>query len=132
MTNEQKVCTIDQSKRLVEHGVEDESYFMWSEIDEKHFLNVATTAKKLLRHGQKKFGTECKLKLWPAYDVAELGLMLPELSNSTWSDEFSYWIANNDIFEAAIDREIISTKSEAIVRAELLLYLLDNNLITVR
>lgn len=132
MTNESKVCTIDQSKRLVEHGVKDESYFTWTEIDEKRFLNKTFTAKKLLLHGQLKFGDQCKLKLWPAWDVAELGLLLPELSSSTWSEEFGYWIATNDIFESAIDREIISTKSEAIVRADLLLYLLDNNLITAR
>lgn len=130
MNNHTKVCTIEQSKELVEHGITVPSAFSWVEMD-KVSLHTTLTSEKFLNHAFKKFGAESKLKLYPAWDVAELGIMLPELCYTAYSDESGGWTGRCEAFNDSIELSGSRYVSEAIARAELLLFLLEENLIDI-
>jgi hypothetical protein len=127
MNLEKQVCTLEQAKKLKGLGVAHKSQF-------HHFKEkISFTA-----HGD---------DYWPAFSVAELGVMLPHPSSL---NEMGGWLHNSEcdtsstdgmpwylLWEFDLDKEnagfgrhIISGKTEAEARAAMLIYLLENGVIT--
>lgn len=119
MKLEQQVTSLELSKKLKALGVKQESLFWWSVYDggntkEKPGIIFTDDAN----HGFEE-------DLTSAFTVAELGDMLPDRDitsfnhKGTWYCEIASWInaKAEDGFEAN-------------ARAKMLIYLLENNLIT--
>jgi hypothetical protein len=123
----EQVCTLEQAKKIYALGVERRSLFY-------HF------------HGRiehEAFGSE----YYSAFTVAELGVMLPHPSSL---NEMGGWLHNSEcdttstdglpwylLWEYDLDKEnagfgrhIVSGVTEAEARAAMLIYLLENNLVT--
>jgi hypothetical protein len=132
MPLEQQVCSQELAKRLAELGVRQESVFWW--IDSK-----LTYTGGLASHAQLKGGLA-------AFTVAELGEMLPDEINipskngkprvhNHWLRFGRYRVAGNRFWCAypggnarANLEERASTEADA--RAKILIYLLENNLLS--
>lgn len=133
MNLEQQVCSLDLAKRLKELGVKQEGYFVWEGADEFGYV-----VKRRADSGSNV----------SAFTVAELGEMLPKHllladdgganryisithgkapfnDNRTW---YVYYDQINEPCDYKIGQEAIT---EADARAKMLIYLLENKLITV-
>jgi hypothetical protein len=80
MNYEWQVCTIEQAKELNELGVMQHSYWVWQELNP----NTGYVDKRLQEHfncGHPISASIVKAE-FSAYNVAELGLMLPLTYNS--------------------------------------------------
>jgi hypothetical protein len=121
MKLQSQVCTLEQSKRLKELGIIQESY-----LYHYFFDNVPRNLSgqwKLHHEYHKNF------EHYSAFTVAELGVMLSTTDNIHWSsrimtDKISYCHVElyNDAWGAY--------ENEAKGRAELLIHLLNNNVLT--
>ena len=114
MKIEQQVTSLQISQRLKELGVPQESFFSWSTLDNE------------LIYG----GVKSEI-LISAFTVAELGEMLPS-NISCYKTGGDNWVCNP--LEGAIPdtlSEQIWGITEADARAKCLIYLLENNLITL-
>ena len=119
----QQVVSLEIAKRLRGFGVNQESYFLWYG---GQVLRENQLTQELRRH-------EPPL---PAYTVAELGDMLPHRVQSaeggcffpsyTTKDSDGRWLVSYHRLLASIEAE-----TEADARAKMLIYLLENNLITL-
>jgi hypothetical protein len=123
----EQVISLEQAKRLKDLGIEESSQFY-------HFKGKITT---------EAYGND----YWPAFTVAELGVMLPHPSSL---NEMGGWLHNSEcdttstdglpwylLWEYDLDKEnagfgrhIVSGVTEAEARASMLIYLLENNLVT--
>ena len=128
MKLENQVCSLELAKRLQELGVKQESLFYWS-------YNFVGNKVKLLKpaHGLKGYPH----LYFQAYTVAELGAMLPHLiEHNSYRLEFykfqeSYgcdYVHVQDGLAFCFADNI--SENEADARAKMLIYLLENNLIT--
>lgn len=129
-----QVITVMQAKRLCELGVAQEGCFSWGCNDE--FDNMEPTTWTLYS------GKQWIYKRYSAYTVAELGMMMPpsdisrgEFTNFSkgvnglsWSVDCSLWDAPG--FPKDGEPGLIHHYTEAECRAELLIILLENKLIT--
>lgn len=139
MTIEQQVVSLDIAKRLKELGVKQESYFEWY----LYPVNVHGDAPTLLMkksEAKRRFTNDhCS-----AFTVTELGEMLPCLvekqkqfdlrieksDTGNWLIEYSRWFADcDDDEERLIHLEVATTEADA--RGKMLIYLLENKLITL-
>lgn len=141
MTLEQQVCSLDLAKRLKELGVKQDGYWTWL-IQKKAFTVDVWTEPELV-HLKTGWGDA---QLFSAFTVAEIGEMLPSsmrfpFANGRlraikqhlhifkgWDDKG--WLIN---YTAAGTRrlETIKADTEADARAKMLIYLLENKLITL-
>ncbi len=126
MKIEEQVTSLELSKRLKELGVKQESYF-------SHDLTrgLIANSKYVASHSQ--------LEWISAFTVAELGEMLPDFIESenqilcliqkkvkeTWYVRYEY--QNKHSIRAIVN---FQENSEANARAKMLVYLLENKLIT--
>lgn len=110
--------------------VKQESLFYW------HVATLGMGADKV-RFGdeQHRDGTT---PLYSAFTVAELGEMLPNDVNDAalmmdkTSDEYRVWYANPNEDDWPFDLSIVRiARTEADARAKMLIYLLENKLITL-
>jgi hypothetical protein len=152
MKLEQQVCNLELAKRLKELGVKQESLFWWvqqvDEVPSKSGRHLPTyrpvdswvVLDRLGEHGQKSIA---------ALTVAELGELLPytidngrQLFNlqmfkctGNFRDESRYSLEYNSILKdknGAYEMEVQrGDESEADARAKMLIYLLENKLITL-
>lgn len=124
MKLENQVCTLEQAKRLQQLGVDGDSinhYYTYPPNNESGYrLTMLLNPKEV--------------NAINAYNCAELGVMLPDevstvrrygtkgiaLSNS---DDYTYWVCESE-YSAGY------AITEAISKAEQLIYLLENNLTT--
>jgi hypothetical protein len=133
MKIENQVCSLEQAKRLKELGVVQKSYFQWN--DTKHaepYINNSV------------FGESHPPIEFSAFTVAELGVMLYEpekdwlglLGNNIIGFHCSY-IHEDEMFgeEKSLcsfpnekDPNFLPTEAQA--RAEMLIHLLENDIIT--
>jgi hypothetical protein len=123
----QQVCSLELSKRLKELGVKQESYVYWimnwdsDYPEEGHWWSLAQ--KHELITGREQYS---------AFTVAELGEMLKDI------DDFTSFIdstgaecqASKDRYDGGFYFKKEAT-TEADARAKMLIYLLENNLITL-
>lgn len=115
---EKQVCSRELAEKLNEYGVPQESYFQW--------LNGILTTydiREVARFENNAHST--KNTFYSAFTVAELGEMLPHFAHS-WNTG-TEWIAS---WKPTGHPSFIAT-SEADARAKMLLYLLQNKLITL-
>jgi len=136
----QQVCSLELAKRLQELGVKQASLFWWRQQVQEH----------LERNGTVTFvPTESwvvndrpgSADSYSAFTVAELGEILPE-SIHVSGDPFhlrithgtravNHWAIGYTNYDASWWPGLIDEKNEANGRAKLLVYLLENNLLTV-
>jgi hypothetical protein len=125
MNLEQQVCSLDLAKRLKELVVKQESYFVWVE-------GAVSKGNADFWHVRPRHEPEPNKRAVAAFTVAELGDMLP--------DTTLHNIVANDItvggeprrgWRYLAGRSPIRSDSEADIRAEVLIYLIENKLIEV-
>lgn len=134
MKIENQVCSLEQAKRLEELGIEGGTAFYWK-VNETQ--SVVTESQ--MRFWIEKYVPVCN-DYYPAFTVAELGVMLPDFITSdalyTYQQrratldrvkrnhEISYWNLG--------DKKLYSSysNSEAECRASLVIYLLKEKIIT--
>ncbi len=122
MKLESQVTSLELSKKLSELGVKQEGLFVWIIRNNKYFPVHASMV------------VQTEGQFYSAYTVAELGELLPEgfeshktilppenLSKNPDLDTSDYYIRSFG--------KGIYNKKEAYARAEMLIYLLENNLI---
>lgn len=126
MKLEDQVCTLGQAKRLKELGVAQESYLYWW---------VCNNGIMLLQDDE-----DDKVNpKYSAFTVAELGVMLPDCRciQNNEDHKFDYWRRNNKWIWAEYENgylkhgfKVRTFLTEAQAKADILLHLLENNLIT--
>lgn len=123
MKLEQQLTSLELSKKLKELGVKQESYFYW--------VLKPTYYEFVLRPKEDHQSIEPKLRKnyeqYNAFTVAELGEMLPDYFSSQKRDKI-----DNDFICWNIKLQVdFRADTEADARAKMLIYLLENNLITL-
>jgi hypothetical protein len=132
MNIEKQVCSLELAKRLKELGVKQESYFMWegimADVDKMHFK-------------VKKFRANGNPWAYSAFTTAELGEMLPAtLQTKGWDVYIEFGKSNitglfKVFFRETSNPARMSIRSEATseadVRAQILIWLIEQKLITV-
>jgi hypothetical protein len=142
MELEQQVCSLELAKRLKQLGVKQECLFYWDENWDsdvpggKHWWS-------LTRSWERKDGNF----QYSAFTVAELGEMLPkdvwfqgirfERAFDTFQNDWVVGYYYNGLTPSVIDKNYqIETKcaapTEADARAKMLIYLLENKLLTLQ
>ena len=122
MKIENQVVTIEQAKKLKELGVTAEPLF-WYVID----IDPITPLDIIQKWQHSNFD-QCEK--YPAYTVAELGVMMPSetFTQRTGSEDSEYdnweWVDDGN----GNANGLYETEAEA--RASMLIYLLENNLTT--
>lgn len=122
MKLEQQVCSLELAKRLKELGVKQDSEFYWYK---------STNDKQEIRHRKSENSFEHCIEnflnigiIVSAFTVAELGEMLPAWSRSYNTGEYWDCDCKPHGFHLTAD-------TEADARAAILIYLLENKLITL-
>lgn len=122
----QQVSSLELSQKLKELGVNQESLFYWrkknsTEYVLSYYLSIPLSPVEMEESG----------RYVSAFTVAELGEMLPEygcetmkVGNNRWRVTYpcELWEDNQALFEA---------DTEADARAKMLIYLLENKLMTL-
>jgi len=153
MKIEEQVCTLEQAKKLKELGVTytDANYCYLEnsgggiEFGDVGFMFQHHCDDYQISVHPQGFDESFKEQSWPAFTVAELGVMLPHRYQSQRLDEntinlhkFTHWCIDTDFnSECEVCSECATNivheakgNSEAEARAAMLIYLLENNLIT--
>lgn len=157
MKIEQQVCSLELSKRLKELGVKQESLWYWVLTDlqqielaldsrgyqlEGGYIRVPTLSRP------EDYGYREVVEKYSAFTVAELGEILPNdfghgesfngetTEYDEWGLSFKSYKVNNiwccDSFDDESDVDYVSkADTEANARAKMLIYLLENKLITL-
>jgi len=125
MTIEQQVCSLELAKKLKDLGVKQESIWLWIKRKKKRKIEKKgewglSTSKEILPSE-----TTESLEYLSAYTVAELGEMLPE-GCRTWkyAEGWAGKIPGEQNTMGSYD-------TEANGRAKMLIYLIENKLITL-
>jgi hypothetical protein len=119
MKIEAQVCSLEFAKKLMELGVKQESLFSW--------------ANTIGQKDQRCWRIEPKIEdammgYLSAFTVAELGEMLPP-AFSTSRGVGNRWICVDEMKSHSEDGKLRFTETEA--RAKMLIYLIENKLITL-
>jgi len=136
MKLKEQVCSLDLAKRLKELGVKQDAYFSWfqerkEETYEKWtyqkdvpWLLLLSSSKESISTNKNRFE-----HVIAAFTVAELGEMLPE--KVTWRRTGVYWWPCNEHGDDVYWKQPGAHRKEADARAKMLVYLLENKLITL-
>lgn len=127
MKIENQVCSLEQAKRLKELGIEQENYsFKWMDegsipyLTDKFRGNWSNDPRMVVD----------VIGEYRAFTVAELGMMLPEdyssfhISKSWHFRKAEFGCEHNDNTQP---KDVMQAPTEAQARAEMLIYLLNNN-----
>lgn len=132
-----QVCSLELSKKLNKLGVKQDSWLYWIKTD---------GAYGYFLFEKKDFPEWCKIEeTYSAFTVAELGEMLPHKVSNIKGDErearlkiskgkiLAEWIVSYGIYafnECLTLSHIETAKTETKSRAKMLIYLIENKLIT--
>ena len=132
MKLENQVCSLELSQKLLTLGVKQESYFSWLKLQGHHHVWPSSQTNC----------ADCS-----AFTVAELGEMLPDSikadklfnnGDTTLLDLHGHFIKSSkkdDEYKIYIDGltkcTIFFSKNEANARAKMLIYLIENKLLTL-
>lgn len=127
MKLENQVCTVEQSVLLERLGIASDSQFFHVKIGDKF---------KVMRY--KEFDTcNDEIQCHPAFTTAELGVMLPKEVHAKKFDDDVSWgcsVESHLCFSIPENEEskklFVPYKTEAIAKAQFLIYLLETNLTT--
>jgi hypothetical protein len=125
MKLQQQVCTLESAKRLKELGVKQESYFYW-QVPNSGNLENKEDGVEIVHYPTGKFWD-----YYSAFTVAELGELLPSPGVLGWLEIFKKEDGNWMVRYSDTGYRIEEDLNEAEVRAQMLIYLLENNLITL-
>lgn len=125
MKIEQQVTNLELSKQLKELGVKQDSLFWWGDVNfskSKEDYDWEVNHKEL-------FATNWHIREYiSAFTVAELGELLPE--NKIYSSkDGDKWSCSNGLNLNINHFEFEDTEADA--RGKMLIYLLENNLLTL-
>lgn len=136
MRLEDQVANLELSKRLDELGVKIDSYFYW-------YKNPNSNEFKIFHHHRFELvqGSE-NYEFYPAYTVAELGIIIPHIlqsKNTTQSDshfetfknENNQWIVTYVLKHSMPPVIAILGDTEANARAKMLIWLIENGYVKV-
>lgn len=139
-----QVVSLELAKRLKELGVRQLSIFWWMEVGEKYIKTLAEFPRSgaLLGDGSPILiadGAHAPVQYeheYAAFTVAELGEMLPPLISEEWQyllvcekeDDNTWRVAYERANHQTFRSEYADTEADA--RARMLIYLLENKLIT--
>lgn len=122
MKLEQQVVSLELAQKLKELGVKQESLFYY-QVGQIYLRSQHIDPKMLIADNGERtlYMPEFDVS---AYTVAELGEMLPKQYRSWKSGDDKEWIC--DTWASTVQR----AETEADARAKMLIYLVENNLIT--
>lgn len=121
MKLEDQVCNLGLSKRLKELGVEQDAYFAWAELKRGDIVLWDLDTQRFPRGPNPMERIICS-----AFTVAELGEILEgDIKRISYSDHFRSWRLYYDIGK---EEHLKGTEADA--RAKMLIYLLENKLIS--
>jgi len=121
MKLEDQVCSLELAKRLKELGVKQESAFSWMECSGDTSLQFCPI--KHWADGNRDINPY--VEVCRAFTVAELGEMLPPLTQSTRSDQSGMWLCYFEI-------DFIATEeTEANARAKVLVFLIEKGIVKI-
>lgn len=130
MKLEEQVCTLEQAKRLQELGIKDPSLFKWIDFS---FDGDGTDFRPV-------FSPIAFKKCYHAYTVAELGEILPHEPNrfdlnitkgwDGWYVDYNYHTTTGDFKRMCPSFPIWNEHNEAQARAAMLIYLLENGILS--
>lgn len=129
MTLESQVVSLELAKRLKELGVKQESLFYWRGVSNNtapepenwyYSWRVVDNLETVPSHSN-----NARLRQYSAHTVAELGEMLKGEAMPFWNERLQKW--EYELVKGAW----ISCDTEADARAKVLIYLIENKLITV-
>lgn len=141
MKLEDQVCSLDLAKRLKELGVKQESFADWCELDDDLTLCLVRKPAEF-----EKIDDDAKAMCFSAFTVAELGEMLPHKIGQgdetlwlyCWKGERGFSVAYGEVVREAKEYafsfsipHVQDADTEADARAKMLIYLVENKLITV-
>lgn len=147
MTLEKQVCSLELAKRLKEFGVKQESLFWWS-LKWNGFVGGFESEDKGREVVDFKDGSHAEADPISAFTVAELGEILPdeicvegslyqlEASKTGPGSSFKTWLVSYADIKDALRSEQKNIfwareDTEADARAKMLIYLIEQKLITV-
>lgn len=132
MKLENQVCSLELAKRLKELGFKQESFFWW--VHKWEGSSDKDAGEDIISIGYDEYNT---LPICRAFNVAELGEMLPKKCYSFKRADNKYWCIiwhdsdeEKDI-DMSYDENIEETLSdtEADARAKFLIYLKENDIV---
>jgi len=130
MELERQVVSLELAKRLKELGMKQKSLFqwIWGREDGDEPDDDSSNKWVLDRHDGAWGMFLCKATC-SAFTVAELGEMLPNgmMDKRTYGEDWYCYIENPNVVGQAILGSLCKTEADA--RAQMLIYLLENNLI---
>ena len=122
MKIENQVCTIEQAVKLKGLGVKQDSHFFWVDRKEKSKLVYAKSVEFLN-----------SLPIYSAFTTAELGVMIPEwhFTYPRLEGYASYKNEDGDfsVADGTVNGQNYDTEAEC--RAALVIYLIENNILSV-
>jgi hypothetical protein len=124
MKLELQVTSLELSKRLKELGVKQESVFWWNVL-----FNSGETELENFQRYKTSDGSPCDDSI-SAFTVAELGEMLPAGYASAHGKDMK-WICFCEFKRSGDEGYLKHGDTEADARAQMLIYLLENKLITL-
>lgn len=123
MKLEDQVCSLDLAKRLKELGVKQESLFVWCHQADVNDYGIFSS-----HQSEPGWDLICS-----AFTVAELGEMLPlkfATSREKNGGQFEYAVVSWGM-NLPIKHECKYAATEADARAKMLIYLIENKLVTI-
>ena len=117
---ENEVSNLELSKRLKELNVKQESYFTWSKAMDRNAWRIENT----------QFFAVDRRRDISAFTVAELGEMLP-IDTCSWRNIASRYVCKWTQGQHQEYEQTEFADTEANARAKMLIYLLENKLITL-
>ncbi len=124
MKLESQVVSLEIAKKLKELGVKQESSKYWCRGKTNGDIQLYNEPLTYIPLTKGDFRQQ-QCEHFSAFTVAELGLLLPQLTKS-WQSAFGWYSENPSI---AGDRTILPYDTEADARGKCLTYLLENKLI---
>jgi hypothetical protein len=134
MKLENQVCSLELAKKLKELGVKQDSLFYWQQGYREMKGDVSASIFTLT---QEKAESKKGMRCFSAFTVAELGEMLPAMTFSGGSEstfgKFRCWrYKERERASNVNDRDEFYADTEADARAKMLIYLLENALISLK
>jgi hypothetical protein len=123
MKLEQQVCSLELANKLMELGVNQESWFVWGQGISKR-IGIFERRRCFLP------------KQISAFTVAELGEILPGITKDGMYFTYQWGFMHNRAYawiKRSSDKGVVAEfeeKTEADARAKILIHLLENHLIT--
>lgn len=133
MKLEQQVVSLEVAQRLKELGVKQESLFHWTRSHTRKSGELKADSKYYLAFNKnKKHFSDYEFS---AFTVAELGEMLPDYCQTVTMEESSRTQGKYKCYDSTVEnwtmRDIkFYADTEADARGKMLIYLLENKLIT--